>query len=69
MNKHRQYDWAFFVDFVAPRRVLIPTLTADELSAAHRREREPQRLDGLGRKLLGEIDSYLEFFAIARSGT
>jgi hypothetical protein len=66
MNTPRASQWDAFGDFAAgtARR---SSLTADELETARRREAAPLALGLRVRSLLDEIDSYLEFFAIARA--
>jgi hypothetical protein len=43
------------------------TLTDEELNAARSNEKGARLLGRNGRKLLAEVEYYLEFFAIARS--
>jgi hypothetical protein len=74
MNTPRQSDWqVFFLEFAkSPRRVppesRTSRLTDDMLAAAHLSEATADGLGELGLALLAEIDSYLEFFAIAEAG-
>ena len=66
MNTPRASQWDAFGDFAAGA-VRRSSLTDDELEAARRRETAELTLGLRARRLLGEIDSYLEFFAIARA--
>jgi hypothetical protein len=50
-----------------PDDVRCSTLTDEELDAARSNEQGTRLLGRNGRKLLAEVESYLEFFAIARS--
>jgi hypothetical protein len=60
----RPSEWAAFGPYEAGRG---SRLTDAELAAAHEREGVAERYGRAARRLLEEIDSYLEFFAIART--
>jgi len=66
VNTPRASQWDAFGDFTAgtARR---SSVTDDELQAVRQRETATLPLGLRARRLLDEIDSYLEFFAIARA--
>jgi len=67
MNTPRASEWDAFRASVGLKPLHRSRLTDDELEAARRRETAARCLGLRGRRLLDEIDSYLEFFAIARA--
>ena len=67
MNTPRAAEWDAFRASVGLKPLHRSGLTDDELEAARRRETAARSLGLRGRRLLDEIDSYLEFFAIARA--
>lgn len=67
MNTPRAAEWDAFRSSMGLKPLHRPGLTDDELEAARSHEATAPLLGRYGRRLLGEIESYLEFFAIARS--
>lgn len=68
MNTPRPSDWDAFGELSnVGNDVRRSTLTDEELNAARSNEKGARLLGRNGRKLLAEVESYLEFFAIARS--
>ena len=67
MSTPRASQWDAFGARIGATRQHRSELTDDELEAARSREETAPSLGRFGRRLLGEIDSYLEFFAIARA--
>jgi hypothetical protein len=66
MSTPRPTEWSAFGDFSKPRGADGGrTLTDEELAAARLAEAAAGSPGRLARRLLAEIDSYLEFFAIA----
>ena len=60
----RPSEWDGFGAYDGGR---VSRLSDVELVAAHERESIAERYGRSARRLLAEIDSYLEFFAIART--
>lgn len=67
MNPDRAAQWDDFGERMGVTPLHRSQLTDDELEAARTREGVAPLLGRRGRRLLDEIDSYLEFFAIARA--
>ena len=67
MNTPRASEWDAFGNLASSKPVRRSSLTEDELEAARSHEAAAPLLGRYGRRLLGEIESYLEFFVIARS--
>jgi hypothetical protein len=67
VNTPRASQWDAFGDIASSTPIRRSRLTDNELEAARSHEAAAPLLGRYGRRLLGEIDSYLEFFAIARS--
>ena len=66
MSTPRPAEWDAFGDFSRPRgAVRERRLTDEELAAARLAETRAGSPGRLARRLLIEIESYLEFFAIA----
>jgi hypothetical protein len=66
VNTPRASEWDAFGDLASSKPIHRSRLTDDELEAARSHEAAAPLLGRYGRKLLGEIESYLEFFVIAR---
>ncbi len=68
MNTPRAAEWDAFRTSMGLKPLHRPGLTDEELEVARTRESAAgPSLGRLGRKLLAEVESYLEFFAIAHS--
>ena len=68
MTTPRPSEWDAFGPYgTAAAATSAGRLTDAELAAAHERESTTARYGRAARRLLEEIDSYLEFFAIART--
>ncbi len=67
MNTPRASEWDAFGDSASTKPIRRSRLTDDELEAARSNEAAAPLLGRYGRRLLDEIESYLEFFVIARS--
>jgi hypothetical protein len=66
VNTPRASEWDAFEDLATSKPIRTSKLTDDELEAARSYEAAAPLLGRYGRRLLGEIESYLEFFVIAR---
>lgn len=66
MNTPRASEWDAFGDRASSKPIRRSRLTDDELQAARSHEAAAPLLGRYGRRLLDEIESYLEFFVIAR---
>jgi hypothetical protein len=67
VNTPRASQWDAFAVRMGVKPPHRSALTNDELEAVRTREAAAPSLGRFGRLLLCEIDSYLEFFAIARA--
>ncbi|HUK97937.1 MAG TPA: hypothetical protein VLV46_09790 [Gaiellaceae bacterium] len=67
MNTPRAAEWDAFRDRMGLKPLHHSQLTDDELEAVRADEAAAPSLGRYGRRLLGEIESYLEFFVIARA--
>jgi hypothetical protein len=67
MNTPRAAEWDAFRDRMGLKPLHHSRLTDDELAAVRAGEAAAPLPGRYGRRLLGEIESYLEFFVIARA--
>jgi hypothetical protein len=67
VNTPRAAEWDAFRTRMGLKPLHRSGLTDEELEVVRTGEASAPLLGRCGRRLLGEIESYLEFFAIARS--
>jgi hypothetical protein len=67
VNAPRGSEWDAFGDLASSTPIHKSRLTDDELEEARSHEAAGALVRRYGRRLLDEIESYLEFFVIARS--